>query len=148
MEQQMQSEKNPKNEYFKSIAIMMGVFFAVPALGFLLVFPLVMPLLAFFPMGFVLIPFAFLAYLGIAAYWFFKKSGLYQKMIHNAARYGMQRSNRMMKEMPELKKEMMNNEAVRQFRQGLKDEVREEIVREMQNKRQEKQASPGFTEQE
>ncbi len=124
---------NPKKEYFKLIAIMMRIFIVVPALGFIVLFPLTMPLLARAPILFSLIPLGILAYMGIAVYWFFKK-GMYQKMIGASMQYGLQRSKEIMKNLPEkTKNEMMQNSMVKQF----KEEIKQEMQQENQGQRKE-----------
>ncbi|GEM_PF-6305447 len=123
---------SPRREYFKLIATMMGVLIVVPALGFIVLFPLITPLLTRMPLLFVLIPVIILAYMGIAIYWFFKK-GLYQKMVGASVKYGMQRSKKIMKNLPEeTKKEMMQNEMVEQFKKELKEEIKQEMQQEKQ----------------
>jgi hypothetical protein len=135
-EGQTEDKKNYAWAYFKPIVILMALIILVPALVFV------------FALGFILssgMPFlilalipAYLVYVALVVYWFFKKSGLYRQWKGAAIEYGMQRSKDMMKDLPpetlkEAQKAMMQNEGMKQFREELKQEIKKEMQEEAKN---------------
>lgn len=138
-EEPVEGKKNPRTEYFKMIAITLGVFLVVPVVLFLILLPLLLPLMSSVPLLFSLLPLGFLAYFGVAAYWFFKK-GMYQKMMHSSMKWGLQRSKRMMENMPEDLKQDINQQ-IAQSEQGkaFKEQIKAEMGKEMQEEMKKKQ---------
>ena len=106
-EEPAEKKESPGRAYLKAIIIMMVVFLGVPVIGFFVLFPFLLSLMAANPFMFTLLPFAFLAYFGVAAYWFFKK-GMFWRMVNASTRFGMGWSKKVMNNVdPELKKDMM-----------------------------------------
>jgi len=135
-----EKKESPGMGYLKAIAVMMMVFLGIPVIGFLLLFPYFLSFMMYTPQFIPLLPVFFLAYYGVAAYWFFKKGG-FKRMLNASTRFGMSWSDTVMGQIdPKIKKEMMEkamkDDSVKQFKEQLKAEIRKEMQEEAARKRQ------------